>query len=118
MLLAHKDGIDLLQGCAFGLHPEDDLRVSGQRTMSSKMIGLVPRSATYNEDETDDIPATVDEVHLPSDVGQRDGNAVDKHNPDPIVSMHVRGKDDEILTRQPAGPDGRRPDRWRGWHSS
>lgn len=33
---------------------------------------------TYDKDKTDDVPATVDKVHLPGNMGQRDRDAVNK----------------------------------------
>jgi hypothetical protein len=35
---------------------------------------------TYNEDERDHVPATIDEVHLPGDVLESDGDTVYKDN--------------------------------------
>jgi hypothetical protein len=47
--------------------------VSGRGSLMEKQVG-----ETYDKDKTDDVPATVDKVHLPGNMGQRDRDAVNK----------------------------------------
>ena len=58
---------------------------------------------TYNDEEDHDVPARIDKVHLPSDVGEADGHEVYQDETD-LISHHItgqkvdsRGKGVEIL---------------------
>lgn len=57
MLLSFEDRIDFLQGSAFGLNP----------IYSLEMLAKVSNSVdnTYNQQEDDDVPRRIDDVHLP-----------------------------------------------------
>jgi hypothetical protein len=106
VLLAHEDGIDLLESCALGLDPKDNLTVVRSCAIMTKM-----REA-YNEDQSNDIPATVDEVHLPGDVRQGDRDTVHQYDSENMVLVKINDRIERLLTQGLAGQDELQPDHW------
>ena len=86
VLLSHEDSIDFLEGRALGFNPVNNLCFLSvdETSLIEKQVG-----ETYNKDKTDDVPATVDEVHLPCNVGQRDRDAVNKDDSRRLIVRYV-----------------------------